>query len=302
MKAILIILLFGAFLTAHGHSKPIEGFCAYLIGQPPAESVFVGTVPNGESAVYCMAETPEGNVLCGTRVVRGKTPWLFLFDAKNKVIRKENTWPIGKYITGQHCVSALSAAADGKIYGATTNLESIDYETEEDVLKAYEGSHLFAINADPAKFEFKDLGIPFKGEGVMAMIAGKDGKILYGITVPSQIFFSVDIASGKAEQVFKFPGIECEMNRYIGKSTKALVTDKKGNVFGSWFGGRIFKYDVKKKSMDTLKTELPTHAGTSYDCISALTRSDNGRIFGGTFLDGKLIEILPKTEIGRAHV
>jgi hypothetical protein len=295
MKTLIIIPLLFCALSVSGRSKPVDGLSAYLIGQPHPDSVFISTVPVGERAVYSMTETPGGNVICGTRVVRGKTPWLFLFDAKKKIIKKKHTWPVSRYLKGQKCVSALVTAANGRIYGATSNLMDIDYKAEADVIKSYAGSHLFRVKPYDRKLGFKRLGIPFKGEGVMAMVAGKKGKIIYGITAPSQIFFSLNTATGKARKLFKLPGVELELNRYIGKSTRALVTDKAGNVYGSYFGGRIFRWNVKKKTMDTLETELPTNGGTSYDGITALTRTKDGRIFGGTLLDGKLFELLPKT-------
>jgi hypothetical protein len=298
MKKITALIACLAVLSpVLGRSKPVKGFTAFLLGSPHKDSLFTNQIPHGESAVYALAETRDGNVVGGTCVKRGKTPWLFYFDVNNKIIKTEYLHPLDKVIPGEKCITSLACGKDGNIYGATSNLTRIDYQYFADIRDLnYKGGHLFTVRPERTSFTIEDLGIPFVGEGIETMIAGKKGERIYGITVPGQIFFCLDVASGKVEKLADLPDLELQYNRYIGKSTKALVTDKKGNVYGSFFGGRIFKYDVKKGRLDSLDTELPTERhGASYDCISALTRTRKGRIFGGTFLDGKLFEFFPKT-------
>jgi hypothetical protein len=278
-------------------SKPIKGFTAFLLGTPHKDSLFTNQIPHGESAIYAIAETKDGNVVGGTCVKRGKTPWLFYFDIKNQIIKTAYLHPLAKAIQDEKCITSLVCGSGGNIYGATSNLIDMDYKYFADIKALnYKGGHLFRVKPDPADFKIEDLGIPFEGEGIETMVAGKRGDRIYGITVPGQIFFCLNVASGKAEKLADLPDLEIQYNRYIGKCTKALITDKKGNVYGSFFGGRLFKYDVKNQRLDTLDAKVPTeHGGSSYDCISALTRTKKGRIFGGSFLDGKLFEFFPKT-------
>jgi len=248
----------------------------------------------GEGAVNCIAETPDGGVLGATRIIRGNTPWLFYFDPVKKKIEPKNTWRLSDFFKGESCVTALAAASNGKIYGATSNLVNIAHSFKKDIEEMkYKGGHLFVVECSAAKFEFKDLGTPFPGEGITTLSADYNGSKIYGITVPSQIFFKIDVSTGKIEKVGEFKALEIDQGRYIGKSSMALVSDTLGNIYGSHFGGRLFKFDAKSGLIDTINISLPTVDGQSYDCVSAFIRTKSGRIFGGTFLDGKLFEFIP---------
>jgi hypothetical protein len=295
MKSLITAMLLLPLL-AFGRSKPFEGFTVYLLGAPGKEKVWVNQIPQGESAIYSLVETATGNVFGGTRVVFGQTPWIFYFNAKKRKIENKHLWPLKKFIPGEKCINALVSAKNGNIYGATSNLINIDYSYAKDITKGdYPGSHLFSFPQRPGKFKIKDLGIPFKGEGIAALLIGKRSKVLYGITVPSQIFFKMDIATNKVTVIDSLTSLEVQHYRYIGKTTRALVRDNMGNVYGSCYEGKMFKYHVKTNKIEVLETELPTDGEASYDCLSAFIRTARGRIFGGTFLDGKLFEFYPRT-------
>ena len=299
MKIIIMTTL--ALLLAtpclFARSKPVDGFSVYLIGQPDKDSAFIGSIPQGEGPVSSLCETRDNGVIGGTRVARGKSPWLFYYSLKDKIIRRESVLPLSGTFPGQKCVSGLVMAADSAVYGAITLLHEMDYEFEADVkAMSYEGAHLFKAAVNAGKISVTDLGVAVKGEGISAIVAGRGGDVLYGVTVPSQVFFSYDIKTGKAQELGKLPEFETEFRRYISKSTRALVVDDSGNVYGSAARGKLFKYTVSSKKLDTLSTALPTEGnGAAYDCITTFARTKSGRIFGGTFLDGKLFELFPRT-------
>jgi hypothetical protein len=300
MKYLLMMtaaLLFSQ--AAFAKSKPFDGFSAYLLGQPDTAAAFTNQAPQGECAVAGLVETADGDVLCGTRVVRGKTPWLFCFGAKDRAIRNESLLPLASIIPGESCIAGLVLTADSSVIGATSFLMDMDYQHPEDIAaRNYPGSHLFRARVTGGRVRVKDLGVPFKGETITAMAADRDKSVIFGITAPSQILFSVEARTGKSQELGRLPSLEVEMHRYIGKSTRAMIVDDSGNVWGSAYGGKLFKYDARTRKADTLSAGLPTEwgaEGQAYDCITALVRAKSGRIFGGTFLDGKLFELFPKT-------
>jgi hypothetical protein len=296
-RTLFILAVFLAAQLSFARSKPMEGFSVYLVGQPEKDSAFIGCIPQGEGPVSSLCETRDGGVLGGTRVERGKSPWLFYFSLKDKIIRRESVLRLASAFPGQKCVSGLVMAADSAVYGAVTDLHDMDYAYVADVKAMnYDGGHLFKAAVNAGKISVTDLGAPIKGEGICAITASREGDLLYGVTIPSQVFFSYDIKAGKAQELGRLPAFEEEFRRYISKSTRALVADDSGNVYGSAARGKLFKYTAASKKLDTLSAELPTEGnGAAYDCITTLLRTKSGRIFGGTFLDGKLFEFLPRT-------
>jgi hypothetical protein len=296
MKYLFILLLLFS-IPAFCRSKPFPGFTAHLIGMPAETKAFTNQIPHGESAVRSMVETKSGNVFCGTRVTRGKTPWIFYFNVNHHVVRNEHLWPLDKVIQGEKCITAMVRGKDNCIYGATSNLTNLNYKDQADIKAlGYKGGHLFCFHPDIEDLKIKDLGIPFQGEGIAALVSDERRGIIYGITVPSQIFFSFNIIARKAFKLGKLKNVEIWRNRYIGKSTQAMVVDETGNVCGSTAEGKIFKYSHKTHTLDILDFDLPTEGeGGHYDCISALIRTKDNRYFGGTFLDGKLFEFFPQS-------
>lgn len=298
MKLISLTLLLSlaSFHPLHAKSKPFDGFSAYLLGQPAADKCFANLIPQGESAISSMAETPEGGVLCGTRVMGGKDAWLFYFNAKDSVIRPEGCHRLSGPLAGPNCVIGLVRGGDKSVYGVATGLDNVDYLYEADVKAMTTGSaRVFKAVLKGDRPEAQDLGVLFKGEGVSAVVADKAGTRMYGVTVPSQIFFEYDFKAAKVREIGRLPALTVEFKRYIGKSTRALVADDSGNVYGSANGGQLFKYTRAADKVDTLSLILPASTDPGYDAVSAWCRGASGRIFGGTLMDGKLFEFLPKS-------
>lgn len=297
MKTIYLIsaaLLISSALFAR--SKPFDGFSAYLLGQPAADKSFSNRIPAGESAVNCMVETQDNNVLCGTRVVQGKNAWLFLFNARDSIIRPESCVPLQGELAGPGGVAGLVKAADGSLFGVTSGLLNADYLYEADV-KAMKTGHarLFKVTLKGSVPSIQDLGILFPGEFVSAVVTDKAASKFYGLTFPSQIFFEYDFKAAKAREIGRLPALHVEFKRMVSKTTRALVCDDSGNVYGSASEGRLFKFTAATGKVDTLSLSLPTSDDACYDGLSAWCKTSTGRIFGGTVLDGKLFEFIPKT-------
>jgi hypothetical protein len=295
MKTIIILMITVLISSLSARSKPVPGFTVFLFGEPAQGRAFTNQLPHGESAVSCLVQADNGLVFAGTRVVHGKTPWLAYFDPVKKSVPSRCLWPLDRWVAGQKCITALVCGPEGVIYGATSDLTDIDYADQADVNPAkYPGGRLFCFKPDTGAFEVKDLGAPFKGEGIGALAADTKRGVIYGITVPSLIVFS--ISDQKAVRLGDLGGVEVWRHLYIGKAPRALGVDDAGRLFGSAPGGKLFQYDPRAQTMSVLETLLPTEGeGHLYDAVSAFVKTASGRIFGGTFLDGKLFELFPET-------
>jgi len=296
-KQLLSVIILLVASLCFGRSKPTKGFTAFLLGEPDSGTAYTNQLPHGESAVYSMVTGPKGNVFCGTRVVSGQSAWLLRYNTKEERVANTSLFPIHAVLPGEKCITALARGKTRYIYGATSNLQDIDYKDEADVkAMGYAGGHLFRFKAKAKKIKIQNLGIPFKGEGIATLTADAKNGILYGITVPSQILFSIKEKSGKVTEIGRLDPVENWRHLYIGKSTKALIVDAQCQLWGST-KGKLFKYDPGTNKLTVLETSLPTEgSGADYDCIATLIRTTSGRLFGGTFLDGKLFELFPESE------
>ncbi|MBL8027506.1 MAG: hypothetical protein JNL74_13885 [Fibrobacteres bacterium] len=295
-KIILTSVILIASTIVSAKSKPVDGFSAFLLGQPKADAAFQSLVPNGESAVSALAVNGSGVLVGGTTVLRGKAPWIFTFRTADNVIKPEQLVSLEKVLPGETSVSSLVKAADGAVYGTTNNYFDADYMFKEDWdNSAYEGGAVFKVDVAGAVPSVKTLVRPFKNEGIAALVSSKDGWTLYGITTPTQILFAYDVKNGKATEVARLKSLTVTYHRVTGKSTKALALDTAGNVYGT-NGGYFFRFNPKTKVVDTLKSDLLNETnGDAYDCAASFAVSPDNKIYCGTFLDGKLLELNPVT-------
>ncbi|MBL8024797.1 MAG: hypothetical protein JNL74_00205 [Fibrobacteres bacterium] len=297
MKNIIIGIIFLIAATLSAKSKPVPGFTTFLFGEPTQGKAFVHQVPQGECGVSCIAQADNGFVYAGTRVIKGTTPWIIAYDPVKKSIPTGNYWPLSKTIVGEKCVSALVSASDGLLYGSTTNFRTVDYMDKAVVEDgSYKGGHLFSLKPEPQYPVMVDLGIPFKGEGIVALIGDRKKSIVYGMTSPGLIVFTLNTTTKKIDSLGSLGGVEVWRNLYIGKPASALVLDDSGCLYGSAPHGKLFQYNPATKKLIILSSSIPTEGeGQDYDAVTAWTKTASGRIFGGTFLDGKLFEFIPKS-------
>ena len=297
MRNIAIGILFCLVISVCAKSKPVPGFTTFLFGQPAQGKAFTHQIPQGECATVCLAQADNGLIYAGTRVVRGATPWIIAYDPAKKSIATGNYWPLAKTVAGEKCISALVAGSDGLLYGSTTNLRTIDYADQEDVKNmAYGGGHLFSLKPDVPNPIITDLGVPFKDEGIAALVSDRKKGVVYGITSPGLVVFALTLANKKVDSLGSLGGVQVWRNLYIGKPAMALVVDDSGCLYGSAPNGKLFKYNPAVKKLSILSSSVPTEGeGQDYDAVTAWVKTTSGRIFGGTFLDGKLFELIPKT-------
>ena len=297
MKISTLLIIAALAGSLHAKSKPVPGFTTFLFGEPAKEKAFTHQIPQGECAVSCMVQADNGLVFAGTRVVKGATPWIICYDPAKKCIPNGNFQPLAKAIPLEKCISALVSGTDGLLYGATTEAQNNNYADQEEIQRAaYGGGHLFSLKPDPQNPVITDFGIRFKAEGIATLVSDKKRGVIYGITCPGLVVFSMTIADKHIDSLGSLGGVQIWRNLYIGKSVTALVLDDSGFLYGSAPHGKLFQYNPKSKKLSILPAMLPTEGeGQDYDAVTAWVKTASGRIFGGTFLDGKIFEFIPKT-------
>ncbi|MBL8029193.1 MAG: hypothetical protein JNL74_22420 [Fibrobacteres bacterium] len=299
MKSIIIKSAFALLFTAalaSAKSKPFNGFTVFHLGEPAASESYTGKIPHGESAVTCLTEADNSFVFAGTRVVKGNTPWIVCYDQNKKSVPPSYVWPLSGSVKGEMAITALVTAADGYIYGSTSRQNVLDYALVKEIkASAYAGGHLFRFKPEPSNMKIEDLGVQFQGEGITALAIDSKRAVIYGITTPGLVFFSYSTADKKTNKAGDLGGLTILRNRYIGRAPTALVVDDSGFVYGYASKGKLFKYTPSTNQITTLATAVtPTEiGGQDYDAVTAFVKSQTGRIFGGTFLDGKIFEFFP---------
>lgn len=292
-KSVISILLTTSLISAR--SKPFNGFTVFHLGEPSAGESFTGKIPHGESAVTCLTEADNSFVFAGTRVVKGNTPWIVCYDQSKKSVPPSYVWPLSSGVKGELAITALVTASDGYIYGSTSRQNSLDYMLVREVKETnYPGGHLFRFKPDPSNMKIEDIGVQFRGEGITALTIDSKRAVLYGITTPGLLFFSYSINDKKTNKAGDLGSLTILRDRYIGRAPTALIVDDSGFVYGYAGKGKLFKYTPATNQLTTLTAVIPTEgSGQDYDAATAFVKSSTGSLFGGTFLDGKLFELLP---------
>ncbi len=131
--------------------------------------------------------------------------------------------------------------ADGKLWCSTTSAHaSFDHP--------YEGGHFLAYDLKTG--ECIDLGLyPDKRGGLLTMLYEPVYKRLYAISQGDQALCYYDIASG---EIVTVGSIEDNAHQ-----CRVLISDRRGVVYGSTWGGMIYRYGPRDGSKGALITRIP---------------------------------------------
>ena len=123
-------------------------------------------------------------------------------------------------------------------------------EVDSGKKKPYNGGHF--MNYDMQTGQFTELGCPVPGEGIITLAMDKQKAMLYGLTWPSGILVTYDIAKGEARswggvqgrgEWGQRPAKGSGNNEGWDRICRTLGVDPSGGVYGSSMSGRIWKYD-----------------------------------------------------------
>ncbi len=153
----------------------------------------------------------------------------------------------------------------------------------------YQGGHLMSYDLKTGAFE--DLAKIFPGEGIITMAMDTERNILYGLTWPSGILVSYDIAEGHP----RFWGAVQERGEWGShphewdRICRTLGVAPDGKVYGSTMDGRIWEFDL---SQDRPVTYI---AGLDLKRLP-LSQSAAETLKGDFQYHWRVIEWNPKTE------
>ena len=281
------------YWITHGTPFVSEG---YIMMHDLGLAGFLPLIPDGESAITALAMGPSAQLYGATS---GEASHLFVQWTAVRSVRPFD-FPIdlgvlsvdGERQTG---CQALVAGPDACLYAGTLN---VDGKT----------GHLFRHNPEReipgqiAEFSFytspfeltpgvqiEHLGAPVDGEGILALLSDDQRGLIYGLGSGGTLF-SYKLLDGKFRSLAKLEG-PCLSN--------ALLLDRLGNVYGSFGEANLFRYRVENESLEILPVTLPCGQGRGYlNALSACSWGLDGRLYGGTTVDGTLfsLEIDPESE------
>lgn len=277
----------------------------------------VNEIPANSSAITALLAARDGNVYGATS---GEEAYLFVFQPQTNKVRH-----LGR-IKGQQGVHhALVEDAAGDLYlGTGKSLfeefpltpgkpggERIDKLLWDDIQRHFgsnAGGHLYRYR--PAKSnakvklpdmecELEDLGIPVAGDAIYALVAGPDGRAIYGLSYPKGHFFVYTIGTAKfvdlgpIDREIVFHGPE----RPWRSLPRALVCDGQGRVFTSGTGGALVYYCPKSKKLATTELRVPgdyyrVQFYQDHAVAECFATARSGLIYGGS-CDGYLFSFDP---------
>lgn len=135
---------------------------------------------------------------------------------------------------------------DGRIYFATQYGNDFDF-ARVGSSEWYPGAHWMVF--DPKTGQVTDLGIAYRGQGIVAGSYDPLYNRYYGVTDPRGEFVYYDISKHIEENLGRFNNWD--------SLCRTLVVDDQGDAYGSFGHGQIYKYDPRTDSVRELSVKLP---------------------------------------------
>ncbi|MEP7106453.1 MAG: hypothetical protein ABI760_00695 [Ferruginibacter sp.] len=233
------------------------------------------------------------HIIGGTTADEGLTPFIFTASlAKRELV---SFLDLNETIPGQKSIrSGFSKGKNNWLYAGTLANKNDKDENQD--------GHLIEVRVDAdGASSIKDLGAPIPGEGIFSLTAGSRGTMLYGITYPTGIFFTYNIAT-KAVKTFKdiIPSTKDlhSLSEYVLNPEdwlcKALVEGPNGQIFGSLPINKLFFFDPATQRFHIFEDHLPEVWGRrTLGQVESWAKSKDGKLYGGNAGDGQLFEINP---------
>ncbi len=131
---------------------------------------------------------------------------------------------------------------DGNIYFATLNNGSGPMNVD---FTSWRGGHW--LRYDPKKDQLEDLGLIAVGDGPYPLAIDKERMHLFGTGFKGSLY-RLDIKKRVTKDLGRVAGSD------VGRS---IFCDDEGNVYGSFPGARMWKYDAKKQKVYDLSIHMP---------------------------------------------
>lgn len=167
------------------------------------------------------------------------------------------------------------------------------------------GGHVLCTNPAAPNPEWRDFGPVAEHEGIYALTSDPGRHTLYGVTFPSGVFFSLNVASGQVKTHGKlFEQARIGVDEYFRPVPRALAVDTAGVVWTSGNGGHLFRYDPGRDALEQTDLRLPGVPGREFlNVLDTLVPGPQDVLYGGTS-DGYLFRLDPvhlrTVNLGRA--
>ncbi len=238
---------------------------------PLGKKKVTGSLPPEECAITSLVKDREGRIYIASS---GRKSHLLLYDSK-----REPNYAIhlGVLEKEESKINSLVVSSDGSLFGGTE-------------LKNGEGYLFSCIPSEEAPLKIEKVAVPIKNEGISALTIDNNLGRIYGLSTKTGTFFIFYLKKGTVE--LKGP-VDKE-----GIFSEVLVVGPERNVYGGARWGQLFRYDIEKESLISLKSRIPSVRGREmYDKIDSLIFDKEGQsLYGGTFADGMLFQFYPQEE------
>lgn len=227
-------------------------------------------------------------IIGGTSADDGAAPFIFTASLSRRALH--SMVDIDSIIPGQRSIKTGFGKGMNKTFYAGT----IPDDREKN------SGHLIAVTMDLEGTPIvKDLGIPVAGEGILSLTIDAKKNTIYGITLPTGIFFSYSISTKKVKTYREVAPAEKDLRLYDefvltpeDYLCKALVVAKNGLVLGSAPVNRMFAFNPVTEKFEYFNREIPDVWGRrSLGQIESWAMTANGKLFAGNAGDGQLLEV-----------
>lgn len=290
LTAASLVFLADLCFSQYTYFKPLEGFGIEI----SLSNTNLKRMPMYRNSVASLTVTGD-NIIGGTSAEEKLTPYLFVASLSKRELTELKD--INDVVQGQRSIqSGFFKAADNTLYAGTI---------ANKLNNGANGSgHLLQINIGAnSSINLIDLGTPVNGEGIFALTGDSNTNILYGITYPSGLFFSYNIAIKSFKSYRNIVPSKEDLNVLINEFhqkpeeyiSSSLIVDNNGLVYGSRAINKIFYFNPADETFHTV-SDLPEVWGRrTLGRAEAWTKSSEGLLYGGNAGDGQLFQIEPAT-------
>ncbi len=237
-------------------------------------------IPDDESGITSLALAPNGDVFGATSGARSH---LFVMDPQRGYVVPIGVIPDAKAVT-----QALVISAEGNVFlGVSPSGHLLEYAPKGlDDLQIEIGKPLTVA----------DCGVAVAGESISTLAIDRKRNAIYGLTKPNAHFFKYSIDDKK----FTDLGVVAknipwgEKHEREKMTSRMLVVDADGNVFGSGEDGFLYRFNRLAGTLEKLSIQAPAVPGREpYTEVDAFMLDASGMIYGGTS-DGYLFRLDPQ--------
>jgi len=293
--ALIVIFIFTGWLQSIS--------AQYSFWQPEGESFAIEVslentdlkrLPIYRNAVQSLTVTGD-HIIVGTSANEGLTPFIYVASLSQRELLSYAD--LNEAVRGQRSIQSDFCRGRNDVLFAGTIANKDKNGTRGD-------GHLIQINVDSeGGIALRDLGSPVPGEGIFSVTCDADGTTIFGITYPTGMFFTYDIATGQTQVYEDLVPDESQLRTFRNYVqvpdmylSRALIEDDQGMIYGSTGLNDIFYFNPNDNSFTILDDKLPEVWGrTSLGQVQSWVKSPDGILYGGNFGDGQLFELNPAT-------